>query len=178
MIRCALRASGVLRRLMDYSPQKLRRPRRAYTLVEMSITVVIAALIGAIALPRYGQSAAHYRAETAARRIVADLALARSTARSSGSSITVVLTTHGYTLQGVSDRDRPGSTYAVDLRADPYSGSWRSVALNATANNAAVTSVTFDRYGVANAGGSVVVASGTATRTVTLDAATGRAAVQ
>ena len=60
--------------------------RSGFTLIELVMVLAIIGLITAIAAPRYAASLARYRAESAARRVAADLALARREAAASSSS--------------------------------------------------------------------------------------------
>src|SRR5204863_23675 len=58
--------------------------RRAFSLIEITLVLMVMGVLAALAVPRYASALARYRADAAARRIVADLDLARTTARSSG----------------------------------------------------------------------------------------------
>ena len=55
-----------------------------FSLLEVVLVVAIIAVLAAIAAPRYGRAAGRYRADVAARRIVADLEYARLSARTAG----------------------------------------------------------------------------------------------
>jgi len=142
--------------------------------------LAILALVTGIALPRYSRSLSLYRADAAAKRVAADLALARLTARTTNTSQQVDFTTPavGYTLTNSTDPDHPGQTYRVDLSSSPYGAAAVVVALAPAGGGSAVSKVTFDRYGAAAAGGTIKVTAGDVTRTVSLDVNTGRAAVQ
>src|SRR5687767_1140695 len=77
----------------------------ALTLVEMVLVVAITALISAIALPRYANSIARYRAESAARRVAADLALAQNSASTTGRPQSIVFVARGYQMPGLAHLD-------------------------------------------------------------------------
>ncbi|HUU84571.1 MAG TPA: GspH/FimT family pseudopilin [Phycisphaerae bacterium] len=150
------------------------RPRRAFTLVELVMVLLIVATLAAIAIPRYANSATRYRAETAARRIVADLALARSTAYTSGSTVTVNFDVSNNTLSipGVSGLDKASLDYLVDFNKRPYRADLISADFGGS------PAVSFDGYGVPDSGGSVVVGVGLIQKAVALDPDTGQATVQ
>src|SRR5438552_17658151 len=104
-------------------PFSIRDDRRAirdgaFSLVELMLVMAIIAVVAAIAMPRYSASLARYRADMAARRIVAALALAQAKARATSSSQTITFTAGGsYQILGMNDPDRPGQPYVVDLTA-------------------------------------------------------------
>lgn len=64
--------------------------RRAFSLVEVSMVVVTIGIIAAIAVPRFADSNSLYRAETAAKRVEADIHLAQDLARSLSAQHNVV----------------------------------------------------------------------------------------
>ncbi len=154
----------------------MRRRRRAYTLIDLTLVVVITAVMAAMALPRYAAAAADFRAAQAAQRVAADLALARwagrSTSSAAGATVTFAVVANSYTVGGVPGPTGPASAYAVSLAADPYAATVVSASFGGTA------AVTFDRYGQPSSGGTVVIAVGVVQRTVTLDANSGLASIQ
>ena len=145
---------------------------RAVSLLELVTVLTIMGVMAAIGAPRYANSLALYRAQAAAARIAADVNLARSRAKTSsvGQSITFDVANSAYTVTGVAGLNGQ-ATYVVKLSAEPYAATLTSAAFNAT------TTLSFDRYGQPATGGSVVVKSGTATRTVTVSSVTGLASV-
>jgi type II secretory pathway pseudopilin PulG len=148
---------------------------RAFTLIEMTFVVATIAVLSAIAIPRYAAAVNRYRVDIAAKRVVADFALARSFARASGFDLVVnfAAPANGYTLAGVPAPDGKVGDYKVKLSEEPYKVSLGSAAFGSPAT----TSVTFTRYGTPKAAGSVVVSSGGYSKTVFLDGVTGRAEV-
>ena len=148
--------------------------RHGFTLIDLTVTVLIIGIIGAVAIPRYAETLNRYRAESAAKRIVADLTLARQQAMSSSASQTVRFTTpaaNSYTLVGMSDLNHSSATYVVDLSASPYNTSINS------ANFGGDADLIFNGFGIPDSNGSVVVVSGGYKVTVTVDPDTGKATI-
>src|SRR3954468_24220391 len=94
-------------------------PRRAlaFSLFELLFVIAIIAIVAAMAMPRYGRSVARYRAECAAKRVAADLALARSTAKAVSAERIVTFNTvaGSYTLGAVRHLDHSSAPYTVTL---------------------------------------------------------------
>lgn len=137
----------------------------------MVLVVAIVAVFGAIAMPRYGASLINYQVDSAARRLRADLILLRETARQQSKSFTVSFTTgtsSQYTMTGIKDFD--GSSVAnctVKLYEEPYRATISSLSVGGDA------ALTFDGFGVPDTAGTIVVQSGSRTRTVNIVAGTG-----
>ena len=140
-----------------------------FTLVELMTVLVIIVTFAAIAVPRYGASLARYRVDAAARRIAADLAYARAAARAGSAPRTVTFDAAGdrYALSSVVAAGRRAGPYDVSLQEEPYS------AFILSADFGGDASVVFSGYGVPDSGGTVVVTSGAASKTVTLSNASG-----
>ncbi|MBT8484734.1 MAG: prepilin-type N-terminal cleavage/methylation domain-containing protein, partial [Phycisphaerae bacterium] len=105
--------------------------RRGHSLIELTIVVMLVATIAVIAVPRYTRSLERYRVDAAARRVVADLAYARTQARLVGQSRTVTfnLAKSAYTISDVRGLRDDGGPYEVVIADEPYSASIQSVAL-------------------------------------------------
>jgi prepilin-type N-terminal cleavage/methylation domain-containing protein len=148
--------------------------RRGFSLVEMVVVVVVIAVTAAIGVPRYTSALLRYRADMAARRIVTDLAAARTRARITGASQTVIFVTgtNSYSIPGMPGLDNPAASYGVWLADKPYQASLVSVSFGGSAT------LTFNGYGTPASGGQVVVQAGSARKTVLLDAGTGEATIQ
>jgi prepilin-type N-terminal cleavage/methylation domain-containing protein len=150
------------------------RFRPGYSLFELALVLAIIAIVAAIAVPRYADSIARHRADLAARRIVADLDLARSRAYSSSSTVTVKFDVPADVLWvvGITDMDHPGSDHVVKFADPPYH------ARLLFADFGGSSAVNFDGYGVPDSGGSIIVQVGSFQRTLKLDPSTGKATVQ
>jgi prepilin-type N-terminal cleavage/methylation domain-containing protein len=153
--------------------RELRRGR-GFTLVELAVVVVVMAVLAQVAVPRYGRAISNWRAEAAARRIASDIGVAQARARALSTSQSIVFSTgsNSYQITGMADPDHPGTTYTVGL-ADQTTG-----AVVGSAAFGGSSTLTFNGYGSPTNGGSVVVTSGTATRTVVVAAETGAVSVQ
>lgn len=148
--------------------------RRGYSLFELVVVLALVALVAALAVPRYVSSVARYRAEAAARRIVADLALARAKAKAASATQVVTFNpaTGSYSVTGVRDLDLKAGVYTVSLSRSPY-----NVSID-YADFGGVPQAKFNMYGSAPFGGKVVVRAGDYACTVALNADDGLAKVQ
>ena len=128
-------------------------------------------IVAAAVLPRFSDALQRNRVTSAARRICADLRLARNTAIASSASkrIDFNVLQHSYTLVGVNSLDKPGTDYSQNLSGATYSTTIVSANLGGDA------SLSFDIYGRPDSGGTIVVQSGGTQATVTVSSATGEA---
>lgn len=148
--------------------------RRAFTLPEMVMVLLLISIIAATALPKWTSSLQSYRLSQAATRLVADLTAAQDVAYNSSSSRTITFTaSNQYTVAGMTDLNRPTPNYTVTLSDDPY----RCTLISVWGNTGTQT-LTFNGYGLPDKGGQIQLGCGTLRKTVTVDAATGKAAVQ
>lgn len=148
--------------------------RTAFTLIELITAILIMAIIAAVATPKFSTSIARYRAQAAGMRIASDLAYARNCAMSLGTEQPVVFDSAaiGYTMTAAPEPNTSQLGYTIGLADAGY------VLSQITPDFDGSNQVTFDIYGQPHAGGSVVITSGTVTRTVVLDAVSGKAQVQ
>ena len=150
-----------------------RCPRPAFTLVEAVLVVVIVGIFAGIAVPRFSNFLTQQHIDAAARRIVADFALAQRRARLTSTSQRVNFLTgqHDYQLTEFPDPDHPNLTYTVHMYEPPYNATITSVDFGGDAK------VVFDGYGVPDTGGTVVLTVGQYQKTLTLDGQTGRVTI-
>ena len=144
------------------------------SLLELLLVMGIVATLSAIAIPRYGASLTRYRADLAARRIIADLTLARSRAKATSASQTVMFfpSANAYYIPTIVDPDRPSIKYAVSISGTPYRATLVSVDLAGDDN------VVFDGWGLPDSGGEIHILVGSESRTISIDSETGKATLQ
>ena len=148
-------------------------PAAGFNLIELVLVVALTAMVSAIAVPRYANSVARYRADSAARRVAADLALAQNQASTAGKPQSVVFVARSYQLPGMAHLDgKSYGNYTVDLGADPYG------VTRVAAEFGGDATVRFDLYGAPDSGGSVVIEVGDARRVVVLSPDSGRVTIK
>lgn len=152
---------------------ELRPSRRAFTLVELTIVVLLIGIFAALAVPKFVGSLCFHRLRAAARRIEADLQLAQHQARMTGSSQTVVFNVAGssYTIPDLPPLEPGGTDYTVQLRDSLYGVTIVS------ADFGGQTLVEYDGFGMPVSGGSVVLQCGPYQRSVLVDGQTGQTVV-
>lgn len=146
------------------------RPRRGgLSILEVVCALAIIAVFAAAGTPRFAKAITARRAESAARRLAADLEWLRTTAlaTSTSQSISFDAAANSYSLAGFSDPDLPGTAYTVNLASGTYKSTIASI------NLGGVTVLSFNGYGLPSIGGTIVVQSGQSTRTVTIDSTCG-----
>jgi prepilin-type N-terminal cleavage/methylation domain-containing protein len=147
---------------------------RGVSLSELVAVLTIIAIIAALAAPRFGNSIALHRVEAAARRIAADLELARSHAIYASVSQQVQFvggSNPGYTVTGYTDLDHSAQEYVVAKDGDLHGVEAVSVDFGGD------LVVIFDMYGLPDSAGTVVIQVGSQSRTITLDADSGEATI-
>lgn len=150
--------------------------------MELVVTVLVIGILAAAATPQFAGALVHYRVETIAARIVADLNFARRTAINTSSNCTVQFTVSPpqYQMTGVADPHHPAQNYAVNLSEEDASLAFVTVDFDSNTN------VTFNQYGLPVTGspsapltaGVIMLTVGSEARVVQIDPATGKAAVQ
>jgi len=148
--------------------------RRGFTLVELVVVLAIMAIVAALAVPRYANSLARYRADAAARRIASDIELLQSRAYSRNATHSAVFSvvSNSYLLAGILDPDHPNLPYTVRLADPPY------FAVLKSANFAGSNALAFDAYGQPASAGVVVISVGSEQRTISVELSSGRSKVQ
>ena len=150
--------------------------RGGFTLLDMVLTVAIIATMAAVAVPRYGQSVARYRADLAARRIVADLDLIRMRARAQGTyeSATFYTSSDYYRMISGVDLDDILNEYSVYLAKAPYHADIVEAEFRYGTRNY----MRYGNYGQPYWGGYVVIRVGDVQKKILVDEDTGRAYVE
>ncbi len=145
------------------------RIRRAFTLIEVLIVLVVVSTIALVAMPRYADAAQRYRVKAAARSVYSDLSYARQLALAGNRSQVVQfdVAAQTYELVGVVHPDDPGRAFVVTLGGD------ESARMSGADFNGA-SDVTFDSRGRPSDGGWVRVRSGAYAKRVFVDADTGQ----
>jgi prepilin-type N-terminal cleavage/methylation domain-containing protein len=148
------------------------RFRGAFSLAELVLVMAVVAIIAAIAQPRFANATGRYRLSAAAQRVGADLQLARSQARITSKTQTVTFdsTAGAYQMTGVNTLDNRSTNYSVTLSTDPYYATLGSITFPSNA-------VTFDIFGGASASGSVTVTVNGQSKTISVDAGSGKVTV-
>lgn len=153
------------------------RPRRGFTLIDLTLTLFIIGLFAAIALPRYGQLVTKFRADAVADQMAADLNFARQQAKLKGTTQAVQFdaAANQYELIGLSDIDHPESPYLIGLSGSDAAADLVSVSFGSSGTD---TSVVFDMYGRPDSGGSVVIEVAGNQRTILVERMTGSVEIQ
>ena len=95
---------------------------QGFSLLELVLVLGILMALAAIGIPRYGASVARYRADLLARRLVADLRLAREHAKATSASQSVEFDVglNQYTLPDLNPLDPHLADYTVKPAEQPY----------------------------------------------------------
>jgi len=134
------------------------------------MVMVILAMFGMIAVPRYAAFTATEELEGAARRITADLSLAQRQARRSSASQTVTFNVaqSRYSLVGMTHPDHPGQAFEIRVGDEPYRARIVSASFGGDAT------LVYDGFGKPDSGGNVVIAVGAYQKTIQVDSGTGQ----
>ncbi len=158
----------------DFNCSARRKPRTSgYTFVELSVVLLIMSILASISTMALSNSKNRFRADVAARGIVSAIDTVRTSARTTSATcrIQFSVTGNSYTLVGVANPNQSGQSYVVNLNGNVYQATLQSASLGAD------TELIFSGFGVPDSGGTIQVAVDTQTRTITVDATTGKATI-
>ncbi|QEG34209.1 hypothetical protein Pr1d_14820 [Bythopirellula goksoeyrii] len=136
--------------------------RSAFSLIEMTIVLLIIGILAGIAIPKFDTALKATRARGAANLVKSDLNYARRLAQQSSSSQSVSFDAiaESYALVGVNDIDRRNQFYVVNLSDSKYDSQIDTVDFAGTSN------VKFDIHGRPDNPGTIVISSGSTTETI------------
>lgn len=136
----------------------------AYTLIELTITLMIMGIVAGTAVPRYFDALTNYRGRSVAKRIEADLQYAARIAEQTSSPTTVLFDVagHSYEIVGLTDIDRRNRTYQFNLQDSRYQGKLLQVEF------ADSTQVVFDIHGLPDNSGKIAFLVGDVQYTIGL----------
>lgn len=145
--------------------------RHGVTMMDLVVSILITAILAAIAAPRLAHAVASYRVQALTDRVLADLKLAQETARSTGQKETVTFDTasNQYSMSSITAMDAPDAAYSLDVSEYPYNGTLTSALFSGQ------SAITFNGYGFPDSSGVIELAAGTETQIITISGATGLA---
>lgn len=157
-----------------------RVDRQGFNLVEVTLTILILGILIAVASPVYSKSLFRFRAESAAQRIVKDIAQTQQLARQTNSARKIVfrILDSSYALEGAVSMEQSLQPYSVALSQYPYLTSINSLTTSTDASTSLTElTLTFDRFGAPDQGISITVQSGDIQKQIVVTAITGRVTI-
>ena len=139
---------------------------RGFTLVELVIVLFIFSILATAAAPTYRSALGSFRADATAKRLAADLEMARRQAKRTSVDQTVEFDVDDglYVFIDMPDLDHPSQDYEVRLDDPAYNAMLMSADFNGDSE------VTFNMYGQPDNAGTVTIQSGTFQRQIDVDA--------
>jgi len=144
----------------------IQRSDCGFTLVELTIVLLVMVLIASIAAPTYYNAMNFRYVEASARRVQVDLELVKQLARETGSPATLSfdVASESYRVPPLKGLAAGASSRTlVDLGGDPYHCDVLTAVIGGQ------PWVTFDRFGMPHSDGGITLQSGGHTRTVLID---------
>lgn len=151
-----------------------RRTVFGFSLLELSIAILITGIVAAVAIPKYTSSLNRYRTQVAAQRLAQDIELCRRQARFTSQNITLTISysQNSYSISPLDSPLRPGSPYKVALGGNshspvlyPVSDGMLSVGARSVSTD---LTIVFDRYGVPSQTAEIGIRCGEASVTIEL----------
>lgn len=159
---------------------KLRR-KLGFTLLELTIVIMISGILAAVAVPVYSNSLHQFRVEVASKKIAQDIAIAQTRARQTNATCTVSFSDANNTCEvgGLASLDRQSQPYQVLFSQSPYLVDLSSlVTVSAPTTPLPNVSVVFNRFGMPDQGISVTVRAGSFVSRVVVEPLTGRVSIR
>ena len=149
------------------------RYRSGVSLLDLTVTIMIIAVVTGVAVPRFSRVTQAYSADAAAQRVASDIERARRRARTTGTPETIAFDADGdrYTFSSVQSLESSAIACTVELGQSPYSADLVKAAFGTE------SSLTFNGFGVPASSGAMVISVGDETREVSIDAASGLVSV-
>ena len=145
-----------------------------FTLVDVTVTVLIMGILAGVAMPAFARLLDDYRVEAAARELAGNLNYVARAASHRSQEITVTIdpATSQWSVPALPHPNHPGQPWNVELSSSGFPATLISVGFGGDSE------VTFDVNALPDSGGTVVLTAGGATRTVVLSPVDGRAVMQ
>lgn len=162
-----MRATGAQTSAKQPTRSQLRR--RGVTMMDLVVSILITAILAAVAAPRLAHAVSSYRIQALTERMLSDLKMAQETARSTGQKETVTfdVASNQYSMSSITALDSSEAVYSLNVTKYPYSASLTSALFSGQ------STITFNGYGFPDSGGVIELASGSETRTINVNGATG-----
>lgn len=144
-----------------------------FTLLDVLMTVLIIGIVATAAGPRFSNALHKMRAESAAKRVKADLGWVRQNAIASSVTRTIQFTpgSNSYSVAGLPNLNNSSQPYVVSLSEYPCTAVLYSASFGGGG------SLQFDWFGKPSSGGTITIKAGSFQQTVTVNAESGKASI-